>query len=367
MDTNEFKPENELKPAQVVPFSPFEQVLSAVIVIPLPIFAFICAEVMKPEWQSGKISDYALLLLNPQAALLFFPLLVYPALSLVLFLIHPVRYGSMLIIRFGIYTGVLLALQYVVLAAIYLPVSIGAGAYFVISYLLAKRFRAKWSIFLITGIGLAAYLLILALMSGFSWDLLSEPSYLATEFPIAFLISMIAASPLLCFFVMLAFALRLFKSYDAGVIPTPRVFILPGAWLAGFAGAWAYSVYQMLQLYAALPTSPPDCYVATAAAKGHPGLVGSHPVRLPGGTLWVNAQLQTLKAAELVILSLAPGFHQALRAAYDRVGPLLARRLTHPFLADLAYFSLKPAEWLSRRVMDRLFPQWKEFAARLYH
>ena len=252
------------------------------------------------------------------------------------------------------------------LAALYLPVSIGAGLYFVISYLLAKKLKAKWSIPLIAVIGLAAYLLFLVSMDGFSLNLVSDPSYLANLFPLAVLVSIPTASPLLCFFVMLAWALRLFKAYDTGVMPTPRVFIPLGAWLTGFAAAWACSVYQMLQLYAALPTNPPDCYIATAAAQGHPGLVGSHPVRLPGGMLRVNAQLQTLKAAELAILSLAPGFHHPLRAAYDLGGRFLARRLNQPVLADLAYISLKPAEWCARWVMDRLFPRWEEFAARLY-
>jgi hypothetical protein len=55
-----------------------------------------------------------------------------------------------------------------------------------------------------------------------------------------------------------------------------------------------------------------------------------------------------------------------LRFVYDIVGPVLARRLTHPFLADIAYLSLKPAELLARFALRFLIPNLDEYASRLY-
>ena len=42
------------------------------------------------------------------------------------------------------------------------------------------------------------------------------------------------------------------------------------AWLAAWLGAWRGSLLWMLHEYSRLPMSPPDdCYVSTAAARGH--------------------------------------------------------------------------------------------------
>ncbi len=68
----------------------------------------------------------------------------------------------------------------------------------------------------------------------------------------------------------------------------------------------------------------------------------------------MNSQTRTLKCAELILREACPRLHRVLRGAYDAVGPVLARRLTHPLLADTAYLALKPFEWLARAVV-RIF------------
>ncbi|MCA9430425.1 MAG: hypothetical protein KC940_07955, partial [Candidatus Omnitrophica bacterium] len=62
----------------------------------------------------------------------------------------------------------------------------------------------------------------------------------------------------------------------------------------------------------------------------------------------VNQQLLTLKEFEVRLMKSAPRFHAGLRVVYNRVGPLGARMIRPKLLADLAYFALKPVEWVAR-------------------
>jgi hypothetical protein len=110
------------------------------------------------------------------------------------------------------------------------------------------------------------------------------------------------------------------------------------AWLAAYGAAFAYAFFQASRLYRELPEHRSDCYVATAAARGHRRLVGP----------WPSPQLLWLKRGELVLAQLAPRVHRRLRRVYDRAGPPFAQKLRHPLAADLAYLSLKPAEWAVR-------------------
>jgi hypothetical protein len=124
----------------------------------------------------------------------------------------------------------------------------------------------------------------------------------------------------------------------------------------------------MFELYAALPPQPPpDCYIATAAAQGHPRVVGSRLVRWADGkSMQVNGQLQVLKFAELALLAVKPHWHTALRKMYDVVGKSLARRIRNPFLADIAYLLLKPSEWLARWLLKMIVPEVDALTEKIY-
>ncbi|BBO31853.1 DUF6688 family protein [Lacipirellula parvula] len=138
-------------------------------------------------------------------------------------------------------------------------------------------------------------------------------------------------------------------------------------WAAGHLAAWRKSMDLAIEAYSKLPTDPPQCYVCTAAAQGHCRFVRSHRVvAFDGRSMPVNEQLQTLKAAELAIAIAAPRLHRRLRRLYNRIGPPLARRLKNPWLADAAYLSLKPAEWLARFVLRRALRIGAEQVRRLY-
>ena len=77
-------------------------------------------------------------------------------------------------------------------------------------------------------------------------------------------------------------------------------------------------------------------------------MVRSEPYRTADGAVFaVTDQLRMLKAFEQLLLCISPGLHRRCRAIYDALGPRLAARLRHPLLATIAYFALKPAEWLA--------------------
>src|SRR3990172_242821 len=91
----------------------------------LPAFSFWATQLLKPEWQNGELRSYIILLLFPEASLLFFPLLAYSIICYLLLLLMPERFAQSFVIRVGIYTGVLLALQYSTL----MMYSIGSPVY----------------------------------------------------------------------------------------------------------------------------------------------------------------------------------------------------------------------------------------------
>jgi hypothetical protein len=168
--------------------------------------------------------------------------------------------------------------------------------------------------------------------------------------------------------VYLAMSLRLLWRYPQP--PRFRLIQLLAAftWLAAFLAACRWAIVRSLQEYARLPVEQPGgCYVASAAAYGHATVVQSaEVVAADGMPVRVNRQLRILKAGELALRALAPGVHRRIRRGYDAIGPLAARCLANPYLADSAYLTLKPAEWVThaclscilggeRRRIDRLF------------
>ena len=124
--------------------------------------------------------------------------------------------------------------------------------------------------------------------------------------------------------------------------------------------AWRGAYALALAEYAKLPTEPPpDCYVCTAAARGHRRWVGAD-------ARGCNDQMRHLKAAELALMALAPRLHRRLRRVYDAWGPSLARRLRRPLVADLAYALLKPLEWACREILRLAVEGADARARRLY-
>lgn len=105
-------------------------------------------------------------------------------------------------------------------------------------------------------------------------------------------------------------------------------------------------------IYDSLPDTMPGCFVVTAASRGHEAVVGPLvPVTRRGRKIRVNQQLLVFWQFEAVWQQLFPASHRWFRSLYNRIGPIIARRLTSPWLADAAYLALKPCEWFARVVI----------------
>lgn len=132
------------------------------------------------------------------------------------------------------------------------------------------------------------------------------------------------------------------------VYPSNARFTLLGmmcwtTWLGGFFAATRFAVLNSLESYARLPlTDPGNCFIATAACRGHPRLVNAQ--RTAQGGLF-SSQLQHFKAFELTLRCCLPTIHRPLRRLYNHVGPALSTRIRSRWTADLCYLMLKPAEW----------------------
>jgi hypothetical protein len=380
--------------ALIVPASIGMRWLQALIVTVLPIACFALVRFAGPEWQDGKFSSYILILLRPQPSLLFLPLIAYSSVSFLLLLISPERFSSSFAVRLGIYTGALLAFQYSFLLLItgeYTVMMLVIGV-FILLFMGIDKLKIPMSdnematlpdqalekpMMRLLGrqtkpgirkglvvIGLAIYLVVVwkTGFSGFDVQQILSLSF------ILILAGILLTAPALCCWVIASTAAKLFKRYERPYLIL-NVWRGTGlaAWLLGFAGAWAFSIQEMFKLYASLPPRPPDCYIATAAARGHRQIVRARPVQVGSSVLWVNPQLQYLKCAELALMALAPGLHRPLRAFYDVAGAALARHMSHPLLADVAYLLLKPCEWLARRLMSWLIPELDEYAGKVYN
>jgi len=323
---------------------------------------------LMPDWQDGHFSSYVRLFLQPEAAWVFFPLLAYSSVTMLCLLLDPQRYAESFFVRMGIYTAVLLSLQYSILTLLILEFQWeGSGQVLLLWSVPLIIFGLYWAAvkkWNHKNVNLTVALLVVA---AFLWIIFSTGAWpldaSAFLLPLALLVP---CTPVWCLLIAGYTSSRLLKHYET------RLSLKRGAaiatWLLGFATAWRIGVLRTLELYAALPTRPPpDCYIATAAAQGHARFVGSRAIRLPDGQLmFVNAQLQRLKCAELSLMAVYPAAHRRLRVIYNVLGKRLARGILNPFLADIAYLSLKPFEWLAISALRVLVPEIDAASKTLY-
>jgi hypothetical protein len=336
------------------------RMLYGLFVTALPVFSFWATELLKPEWQNGELRSYIILLLFPEASLLFFPLLAYSIICYLLLLLAPTRFARSFVLRCGIYTGILLALQYSIL----MMYSLGSPVYVliliwispVVFSVIYRWAVARWTarrvnnvLFIsVLGVLLIAILII-------RWNI-----------PSLVLIALTLAAPFWSLLIALQAALWLFKNYETR-FTVPRGLGLT-TWLAAYVVAWRFDILKMYELYAALPPEPPpDCYIATAAARGHPHFVRSWTVQhADGKSMQISVQLQRLKCAELGLMAVQPRLHTFLRHMYDVIGKVLAQRIQNPFLADAAYLLLKPWEWSAGLVLKTIIPEIDSIAKKMY-
>ncbi|MGH7977013.1 MAG: DUF6688 family protein [Limisphaerales bacterium] len=124
--------------------------------------------------------------------------------------------------------------------------------------------------------------------------------------------------------------------------------------LVGSLPFWLASWIWSRNLYESLPDkAPSDCFIVTAAGRGHGKFVGPFvEITHNGRRLRANEQLITLWQLENLWQSRAPQSHQSFRRFYNRFGPFVAAQLKSPWMADAAYIAIKPVELAAKFAMQ---------------
>ena len=345
-----------------IPLSWSGRLLYGYATILMPIVSFIIAfgDTLTPDWQSGNFDAYILIMLGGTVSRYFYPFLAYSIVCMLLLLTAPARFSKYFIVRLGIYTGTILSLQYAILLGITVA---HISFYSFVAGGILLPLGIKW---LCEEVGTRKLIyIIVGLVSSFwlIWVFVNRDVYQPLLF---ILIIMLAMAPCWCLILSILVSVRLIKNYEFSL---PRTIYGLGlfAWLLPFIGAWRIAILKTLEVYASLPTSQPDCYFATVAAKGHPQFVKSKPIVIENGSVtWINAQLRYFKCAELTLMAICPSGHKVFREIYAVFGIPLMRILDHPLLADLIYITLKPIEWGAKVLLRVLLPDVDEVAKKIY-
>lgn len=364
-DQETFLKQPRIDPAELLWSRPARCLLMAAGVV-LPVVCFLLGFPERPDWQSGNLGDYAQLLLCRPGCVPLYPFLLYSMACLTLLARDPTKWSKMFLVRLGIYAGALLALEHWVLfafafdgnATIILITTAGGALLFgtVLTLVLlaivavARHFR-RCMPFLAVGVA------VFIVLESLCW-LVYDGSLLGSVGGGCFVGCLYFSTPLaVAVYSIMSFDLLRPRSAERFRFSLAQLFLVC-TWLTAHFAAWRAAVDRMLIEYAKLPTTPPeDCYVCTAAARGHGWLTRTQRRRCPSGECYrVSNQMRRLKAVELILRHTSPRTHHACRAIYDRTGPALAARLDHPWLADVAYLSLKPLEWSCWVVLRGLLP-----------
>jgi hypothetical protein len=140
-------------------------------------------------------------------------------------------------------------------------------------------------------------------------------------------------------------AVQLIKAAHLGTIMYIRALI-------GSVPFWAASWLWSVATYKSLPDYDPSCFVVTAASRGHEAFVGPFTEIVHHGRKQrANQQLIIFWQVEALWGRRAPRSHRCFRRIYNRVGPVIARRMTSPWLADAVCAALKPLEWTANLIV----------------
>jgi hypothetical protein len=315
----------------------------------LPIICFLIGFPDQPVWQSGAISNFPRLFLSHKGTFPFYPFLLYNMTCMTLMVYKPGRFAGNVWVRCGIYSGVVVGMVY----------------WFVFMLAFSSEIAKDLTEQII------GFIVFSLLGVFFSWIIIkifhNATNNACVKGLILVTIAICCIPPVLLFVIISLFFCS--TSWAVASYITMTVILLRHqedkrfrftlaqlmgmvTWFAGYFAAWRVSYLTVLEEYAKLPTTAPDCYICTAAACGHNRWVGTEErITENGEAFRVNNQMRYFKAFELLILAINPKSHRICRNTYDTIGPPLARFLVNPIFADIAYSILKPAEWLCRGLL----------------
>ena len=132
---------NAIRDRSLLYFPPWHRLGYLFFGIALPVLCFLLSAAYAPlgaTWQSGNFNEQVALLLGGRASWVFYPLLIYSIVCMGLILARPIGFGRFAVIRFGIYSGLVLSLQYSVLQSIVVG-WLGPMVVVVVGHVLADR------------------------------------------------------------------------------------------------------------------------------------------------------------------------------------------------------------------------------------
>ena len=346
----------------------FDRVTIFLLVLALPLMAFPLGASLGPEWQSGSTGDRIALHLDPEVTILFAPFIVLAWVTTLVAIAAERTVARWRATRLALYSGVILTAHYLVLSLIVLSVAIAIAFVIVAVALLGLRqfhrlFGAKtiaWTCAGVIALGVPIFVL-----SAFDPNEQDNPIVVVLSI-IGLLLTL--AGPAICFLAAVHRSRRVWLgARHAGATSLP---FFEGigvvGWAAGYTIAWRTAAERATELYNELPPTQGDCYVATAAAAGHPLVVRSTSGGVAASPRAINPQLQTLKLAEIAIAANWPGAHRRVRRFYNWLWPRLAAQLSTPWRADAAYLLLKPCEALGMLVNWVLVPDARMRRSQMY-
>lgn len=331
-------------------------------VLSFPLVILPCIGVMIPPRTLGATTATSVygLMYNLPASFPMIPFVAFASIASLYFVHDPKSVSRLLWARWGVTSGIFVGAYFAYLTSETIPFELSRMFLWSLLPLLLylpsifnESFMDLVS-FIRQGLGENVFrmmALTLGLIIGLTLILIIffEPGILL----LVLIVSLVLAGPWYCLIEILL-SIRIWTVWLPQRSSTPKVEsgwirFLPVALVGAFISSVQLSA-KLAELYReTLPRpAPQDCFIATAAAQGHPSVVRSWEIQTEDGQATrVNRQLLVLKEFESSIRESAPRSHMALRFVYNRVGPIGARLIRPKVLADVAYFLLKPVEWFA--------------------
>ncbi len=338
------------------------RIFLAIAAVPLPALGLMLADFISPgnlrDHPRGW-TDYFVLMLDHRVAWPFYSLAAFAAAAMVYLIWIPRRAVSRGWVQAGILVGALINLHYVIVVSAYLTQTLEPPAYDLLKLIFRWRFALLLVVLLIPSIGMQLRpvhwrsrptIARLMLAWGATWALTSLIFVIWTASSMAMWVAFVVACAPLAPWIAYSAAwtyVRLCGRNGGCSLRERDVAVAYGSgyYVAALVPALTTALVRHDTIYAMGHTL---CFIATAAARGHPRVVKATRVRIDGHPILINDQLRYLICAELALRHRRPAVQRALRAAYNRIGPRLATRIADPLAADFAYLLLKPLEYLAR-------------------
>lgn len=305
------------------------------------------------EWQTGKFGTYLQVFLSKDVFPLYYPFLALSVGSAIAYVFSLKQFKKNHIVTVGIYSGTFIA---TVLTILFFMSSIQFLMFVVGSIIIAAIFVA---VKVIDEFFTHRTFKKIVLLNCISYGLIVGILSLITDGSAAF--GLLILSPFLISISGILLSLHVIQQN----LPYTKSEHIRNWSIYGilFSGTTVAAIYRTFEMYSRLPKEPPQCYIATAAARGHRSLTGSID-QFDANTRQsyvMNDQLVILKSGELIIKTLFPSIHKVFRTYYNNYGQRIARKIHNPFLADAVYISLIPATLIVKSLLFFIFPNYTQF------